>query len=84
MTPRPDARRRGHITTDRWTADEWATVERLTAAARRGAVLGHSDLVDALHDEATRYRGALKALLLRDDLPGASRRMIELALGCGE
>lgn len=63
MTPRPDARRRGHITTDRWTAAEWATVERLTAAERRAAVLRYREAVeerDALRAqvEAMRERAA--------------------------
>ena len=40
MTPRnPNARRDGHTTTDRWTAEEWAIVSRLTAGGRRAAVL---------------------------------------------
>ena len=76
-----NARRRGHITTDRWTAAEWATVERLTAAERRAAVLASVSTAGA---REVAYRVTLRALLLRDDLPGASRRMIELALGCGE
>lgn len=35
----PAARRRGHVTSDRWTPEEWEAVRRLSPWQRRGAVL---------------------------------------------